>query len=82
MVRQGDLEISLIHADTKKPFKEHTKDDMVYVEVEPDVEYFIHVKRVGNGVPGTLLAYPLVDENRLGYQITLAPSRFTSVCGL
>jgi hypothetical protein len=63
MVRQGDFEISLVHADTKLPFKEHIKDGNVYVEVEPDEEYFICMQRVGNAHQGILLAVASVDES-------------------
>ena len=52
MVRQGDFEISIVLADTKIPFKEHTKDGKVYVEVEPDEDYFISMKPVGNDGEG------------------------------
>jgi hypothetical protein len=70
MVRQGDFEISLVHADTKEPFKEHTKGSAVYVEVEPNAEYFIQMKRVGTTVQGTLLTCASVDEKPLGYYNT------------
>ena len=62
--------ISLVHADTKFPFKEHTKDGKIYVEVEPDEEYFICIQRVGNAVPGTLVAYFSVDGKSLGFNQT------------
>jgi hypothetical protein len=35
MVHQGDFDISLVHADTKFLFKEHTNDGKENVEVEP-----------------------------------------------
>lgn len=72
MVVQGDIEISLVHADTKEPFKEHTKDGKVYVEVEPNAEYFICIHRVGNAEPGTLLTCASVDGKTLGYQMSFA----------
>jgi hypothetical protein len=34
-----------VDAATKLPFKEHTKDGNVYVEVEPDAEYFIKLAK-------------------------------------
>ena len=74
MVRQGDFEISIVLADTKTPFKEHTKDGKVYVEAEPDEEYFIYMERVGNAVNEPLLAVASVDEKCLGYRKTFLPS--------
>jgi hypothetical protein len=73
MVRQGDIEISLVHADTKEPFKEHTKEGKVYVEVEPNAEYFICIHRVGSAIPETLLTGASVDGKSLGYQVPFAP---------
>jgi len=44
MVKQGDFTVELVNATTKQPFKEHTSSNgETYVEVEPGVEYFIHV---------------------------------------
>lgn len=45
MVQQGDFEVQLVSADTKTPFIEHTKDGMVFVEAEPDADYFVSVKK-------------------------------------
>jgi hypothetical protein len=47
MVQCGDFKIGLVYADTKLPFLEHSKDGKIYVEVEPDVEYFISTQRTG-----------------------------------
>jgi hypothetical protein len=45
MVVNGPFEVSLVRADTKEPFKEHTHESGdTYVEVEPDMEYFIRIK--------------------------------------
>ena len=45
MVRQGYFEIELINAETKIPFQEHTHTDgRTYAEVEPDIDYFLHVR--------------------------------------
>ena len=70
MVKQGDFEIELVHADSKVPFKEHEKDGKVYVEVEPDAEYYISVKRIGRNHDGSLMVQYLVDDQDLGYHTT------------
>lgn len=71
MVQQGDFKVSLVHADTNEAFKEHiTKDDKVYVEVEPNEEYFIRVQRIGNAVSAPLLATVSVDDKGLRYHKT------------
>ncbi len=61
------MKIELVYADTKMPFKEHTKDEMIYVEVEPDVEYFISIQQSGTGRRGLTLLTIFVDEQDLGY---------------
>jgi hypothetical protein len=50
MVRQGDFIVEIVEAESKTPFKEHTRksDGTVFVEVEPDIEYFVHIKKVGD----------------------------------
>jgi len=46
MVVSGDFKIGLVEANSKIPFKEHTKDNETYVEVEPEAEYFVSFQRV------------------------------------
>jgi hypothetical protein len=46
MVIVNDFEFQLVSAKDKIPFKEYTKDGKTYVEVEPDAEYFLSVKKV------------------------------------
>jgi len=67
MVRHGDFTVQLIDAESKIAFPEHTKDGKIYVEVEPDTEYFISIQKTGNTVPGYCLCKFLVDEQDLGY---------------
>ncbi|GKY92177.1 hypothetical protein MPSEU_000189000 [Mayamaea pseudoterrestris] len=45
MVIRSDLKVELVDAESKKPFKEHEKDGNIYVEVEPDMDYFIAIRR-------------------------------------
>jgi hypothetical protein len=70
MVQHGDFKIELVYADTKMPFKEHIKDGKIYVEVEPDVEYFISIQQTGASRGGTTIMQYFVDEQFLGYQDT------------
>jgi hypothetical protein len=50
MVRQGDFIVEMVEAESKTPFKEHrrTSDGKVFVEVEPDIEYFVRIEKVGH----------------------------------
>jgi hypothetical protein len=64
------MKIELVYADTKMPFIEHTKDEKIYVEVEPDVEYFISIQQTGAGLGGHTLSKITVDEQDIGYQYT------------
>jgi hypothetical protein len=73
MVQQGDFKIELVYADTKIPFKEHIKDGNVYVEVEPDVEYFISIKMTDASRDGVTVTKFFVDEQDLGYQTNYTP---------
>jgi hypothetical protein len=68
MLIQKDFSVELVEAETKKPFKEHRKDGKYYVEVEPDIEYYIHLQRV---VPtqGTVRCEFKVDDQDLGYNV-------------
>ena len=67
MVQCGDFKIGLVYADTKMPFKEHTKDGKIYVEVEPDVEYFISMQQTGTSRSGTTILSYHVDGKDLNY---------------
>jgi hypothetical protein len=67
MVQRGNFKIELVYADTKLPFIEHTKDGKIYVEVEPDVEYFISIQQTGKSSGGATMATFFVDGKELGY---------------
>ena len=67
MVQIGDFIVELVYAETKKPFREHTKDTKIYVEVEPDIEYFISIQKVGTSHKGYSYVEFFVDEKRLEY---------------
>jgi hypothetical protein len=73
MVLKEGCEVQLIEATSKMPFKEHRKGDEVYVEVEPDVEYFIRISKNGLSRFSMIhLCKLLVDEQDLGYYFALA----------
>jgi hypothetical protein len=68
MVQRGDFKIEIVYAETKVPFKEHTKDGKIYVEVEPDVDYFISIQKTATGQGDCTLSQIFVDDEFLGYQ--------------
>ena len=67
MVVVGDLEIKIVWADTKEPFLEHQKDGATYIEVEPDAEYFVAIKRISMNGPALISCYVEVDGKDLGW---------------
>jgi hypothetical protein len=74
MVQREDFKIELVYADTKLPFIEHvhTKDGKIYVEVEPDIEYFISIQQTGTGRGAHTLSKITVDDQDVGYQCTMS----------
>jgi hypothetical protein len=70
MVNKGRFTVALVNADTKATFKEHTRHGEIYVEVEPEAEYFIRIE-VGAGATGkaAVVAKMFVDDASLGYDI-------------
>ena len=67
MVVRSGFEVQLVDAKTKLPFKEHEKDGKIYVEAEPDAEYFIAIRRIdAPGIP-VIQSYFYVDGTSLGY---------------
>lgn len=67
MVHQGEFEATLVEAVSKTPFKEHQKDGKVYCEVEPDIEYFISIKKTTKSDYPYLYVSFMVDGKNLGY---------------
>jgi len=66
MVQIGAFTVNLVRADTKDVFKEHTgpgPDHNVYAEVEPGVDYFVHVA----STRGLVIMQTKVDGVDLGY---------------
>uniref|UniRef100_A0A7S2YMS5 Uncharacterized protein n=1 Tax=Entomoneis paludosa TaxID=265537 RepID=A0A7S2YMS5_9STRA len=63
MVQFGALQIQLVQAINKEPFKEHTSaNGDVYVEVEPDVEYFLSVHKTSVTDSHLYVKYQIDDE--------------------
>jgi hypothetical protein len=67
MVKFGAFDIQLVHAESHEPFKEHLKEHKTYVEVEPDAEYFLHIKKIETTETPLVLRY-FIDGKDLGYQ--------------
>lgn len=71
MVIRGPFEVSLVPADSDFVFKEHVHTSgEIYVEVEPDMDYFI---RVESTFESMVRADFCVDGTDLGYYINLSP---------
>jgi len=68
MVVENDFEFQLVSAedDDKTPFKEHRKGLNTYVEVEPDAEYFLSIRKVRASSSHLYCEYH-VDGKNLGY---------------
>jgi len=73
MVRKGNLEVEIVEATTKQPFKEHPGKNGYdsYIEVEPDIEYFINLRSFYSQY---IIVCFAVDGKDLGYQSSFGPS--------
>ena len=79
MVCKGNIIVTLVDAQTRKKFKEHVADNrQIYVEVEPEVEYFIHAK---NNTTSTVVVDAKVNDQDLGY-ISEIGARCSTLMGL
>lgn len=68
MVLIGPFEVSLVRADTKEPFKEHTNESGdTYVEVEPKMDYFVQVMSTYPETESLVRADFVLDDVDLGY---------------
>ena len=65
MVFGGDFKAALVDARTKQPFLEHYRDGQAYVEVEPDVEYYVSLQRIQTSLGGVIVTCK-VDGKDLG----------------
>jgi hypothetical protein len=76
MVVVEDFEFQLVSAaddDANTPFKEHEKNLKTYVEVEPDAEYFLSIRKV-RASSSVLYCQFYVDGKGLGYYHTFQPN--------
>ena len=69
MVVQGKFQVEVVYADTKLPFKEFTSEDdgQLYLEVEPDAEYFIMISSKSED---PVIAEIKIDGTGLGSHVT------------
>ncbi len=76
MVKQGLFSVRLVNAETMIPFQEHLGpgDGNVYVEVEPEAEYWIRVQ--SDYCKGVVRCSFEVDEKGLGFSRILCPGRY------
>ena len=79
MVLIEDFEFQLVSADggdtgTNTPFMEHTKGSKTYVEVEPDAEYFLSIRKVQVSSSALVCNFK-VDGEHLRYHTTLKPKK-------
>lgn len=68
MVRKGNFHVEIVSADTNIQFKEHKHPNGdVYVEVEPNTEYFIRIKSDDKGL---VVCKCFIDGVSLGYHVS------------
>ena len=77
MVQQGDFKVEIVEAESKVPFKEHHKDGKVYVEVEPEIEYFISIQKVGTSVKKQTYMQISIDGKDVPYCCHYAPDNLS-----
>jgi hypothetical protein len=73
MVVRNGFEVHLVYADSKVPLKEFEKDGKIYVEAEPDAEYFVAICRVALIGPPVIVSRVRIDGRSLKY-LTYFPS--------
>jgi hypothetical protein len=82
VVRHG-IQVQLVYADSKILFKEHQKEGKIYVEAEPDAEYYIAIQRIDLDRPPVIVGSICIDGKDLGYNFSIpSASRATFYCGL
>jgi hypothetical protein len=74
MVVKSDISAWLVPVGSNLPFKEHIHEDgSVYVEVKPNVEFRIGVKRISISTGKPLRIDIHVDGQDIGYSSTFHP---------
>lgn len=80
MVKNGDFSVTLVEAESKIQFREHTAaDGSSYAVVEPDAEYFI---RVTSTTGKKVICKLIVDGECLGHRTQLQQNAATRDTGL
>ena len=74
MVIVNDFEFQIISAEDKTPFKEHKKGGNTFVEVEPDAEYYLSVRKVRKSST-KLVCSCKVDGKSLGHRMNFRASK-------
>jgi len=70
MVIENNFEFKVVSAtETKTPFKEHQKGGKTYLEVEPDAEYYLSVRKLNNDGRIHYCRF-FIDGQDLGYHQT------------
>jgi hypothetical protein len=79
MVKFDEFALEIINAETNEPFKEHKcpTTGKIYVEVEPDAEYFVQLSYDRNAL---IMARCEIDGEDLGYIVHLEKESYK--CGL
>ena len=77
MIEKGDYSFEVMNNETGQALLEHNKDGISYVEVEPDVQYFIRFK---NESTNDVIIHGFIDEGDLGY-MDFVPSKLSTDIG-
>ena len=73
MVQQGDFKIEIVEAQSKIPFKEHHKDGKIFVEVEPEIEYYISTQKITSTSHHRTRLEIYIDGQKLDYHVDYKP---------
>jgi len=82
-MKKGNLSLEIINAETKQPMKEFTAPDgKVYVEAEPDLEYFLRcANNKNNSHEKRTCVEFFIDNTKLNYLNILNKNK-PSTCGI
>lgn len=80
-MKKGNLSLEIINAETKQPMKEFTAPDgKVYVEAEPDLEYFLCCANNNSHEKRTCVEF-FIDNTELNYTKNIKNNKL-STCGI
>jgi hypothetical protein len=75
MMIKGDFKVELVEGERNIAYKEHTKGEEMYVEVEPNAECYVSVERIGISLEGGFVARIFVDGKNIGWLLPLPKGR-------